>query len=61
MLEKMVATKHLRLAMEMNEERKAILEKMVAITQFRLALETDEERRAIKKDWILFGFGFNFD
>ena len=59
----MVATKQLRLAMETNEERKAILEKMVATTQFRLALETEEERRAIKKDWILFGFlfGFNFD
>ena len=50
----MVANKQLRLAMETNEERKAILEKMVATTQFRLALETEEERRATKKDWNLF-------
>ena len=40
------ATKWLRLAMEMDEERKARLEKMVATTQLRLALETEEERRA---------------
>ena len=42
----MVATKRLRLAMEMDEERKARLEKMIATTQLRLALETEEERRA---------------
>ena len=38
-----------RLAMEMDEERKARLEEMVATTQLRLALETEEERRAKKK------------
>ena len=45
-LEKMVATKLLKLAMETDEERKARLKKMVATTQLRLALETEEERRA---------------
>ena len=45
-MEKMVATKQLRLAMETEEERKARLEKMVATTQPRLALETEGERRA---------------
>ena len=38
----------LRLAMEMDEERKATLEKMVATKQLSLAMETDEERRANK-------------
>ena len=42
-LEKMVATKRLRLAMETDEERKA---RLVATTQLRLALEREEERRA---------------
>ena len=41
----MVATELLKLAMEMDEERKARL-KMVATTQLRLALETEDERRA---------------
>ena len=45
-LEKMIATKPLRLAMETDEERKARHEKMVVTTQLRLALETEEERRA---------------
>ena len=45
-LEKMVATKQLRLAMETDEERKAKLEKLVATTQLRLTLETEEERKA---------------
>ena len=45
-LEKMVATKRLKLAMETDEKRKARLEKMVATIQLRLALETEEERRA---------------
>ena len=45
-LEKMVATKLLKLAMETDEERKARLKKMVATTQLRLALETEDERRA---------------
>ena len=47
-LEKVVASKQLKLAMEMDVEIKARLEKMVATTQFRLALETEEERRAKK-------------
>ena len=37
-----------RLAIEMDEERKARLEKVVATTQLRLALETEEERGAKK-------------
>ena len=43
--------KRLRLAMEMEEDRKVRLENMVTTTQirFRLALETEEERRAKKK------------
>ena len=45
-LEKMVATKQLRLGMVTDKERKARLEKMIATTQLRLALETEEERRA---------------
>ena len=45
-LENDAATKRLRLAMEMDEERKARLEKMVTTTQLRLALETEKERRA---------------
>ena len=36
----MVATELIKLAMEMDEERKARLKKMVATTQLRLALET---------------------
>ena len=47
-LEKMVAIKRLKLAMETYEKRKARLEQMVAT---RLVLETEEERRA-KMDWI---------
>ena len=42
----MVATELLKLAMEMDEERKARLKKMVATTQLRLAPETEDERRA---------------
>ena len=48
----MVATKRLRLAMEMDEERKARLEKMVATTQLRLALETEEEKNGLNIIWI---------
>ena len=44
-MEKVVASKHLRLAVETEEERRARLEKMVATTQLRLAMETEEERR----------------
>ena len=56
-LEKMIATKQLRLAMETNEERKAKLEMMVTTTQLRLALETEEERREKNLDliWIEIG------
>ena len=43
-LEKLVATELLKLAMEMDEERKARL-KMVATTQLRLAPETEDKRR----------------
>ena len=42
----MVATELLKLAMETEEERKAILKKMVATTQLKLAPETEDERRA---------------
>ena len=42
----MVATKLLKLAMEINEERKERLKKMVATTQLRLAPEREDERRA---------------
>ena len=49
-LEKVVASKQLKFAMETNVERKARLEKMVATTQLRLALETEEERRAKKRN-----------
>ena len=45
-LEKVVASKRIRLAVETEEERGARLEKMVATTQLRLAVETDEERIA---------------
>ena len=41
----MVATELLKLAMETDEERKA-LKKMVATTQLKLAPETEDERRA---------------
>ena len=47
-LEKVVASKQLKFAMEMDAERKARLEKMVATTQLRLALETEEKGRAKK-------------
>ena len=55
----MVATKWLKLAMEMDEKRKATLEKMVAIAQLILTLETEEERRAkigLDLIWIEIGF-----
>ena len=47
-LEKVVASKQLKFAMETDVERKARLEKMVATTQLRVALETEEERREKK-------------
>ena len=49
-LEKMVATKRLRLAMETDEERKARLEKMIATTQLRLC--PGERGRKKSKKWI---------
>ena len=52
-LEKVVASKQLKFAMETDVERKAKLEKMVATTQLRLAQGTEEERRA-KINRILF-------
>ena len=45
-LEKVVASKQLKFAMETGVQRKARLEKMVATTQLRLAMETEQERRA---------------
>ena len=42
----MVVTELLKLAMEMEEERKERLKKIVANTQLRLAPETEDERRA---------------
>ena len=47
-LEKVVASKELKFAMETDVERKTRLERMVATTELRLA---SEERRA-KKEWI---------
>ena len=44
-LEKVVASKQLKFAIETDVERKARLEKMVATTQLRLALETEEEEQ----------------
>ena len=42
----MVGTELLKLAMEMEEERKARLKKVVATTQLKLVPETEDERRA---------------
>ena len=42
------ASKQLRLAMEMEEERRARLENDASTKWLRLAMETDEER---KQDW----------
>ena len=43
-LEKVVASKHLWLAVETEEERRARLENDAATKRLRLAIETDEER-----------------
>ena len=48
-LEKVIASKQLKFAMETDVERKAGLEKMVATTQLRLALETEEEEEQKKE------------
>ena len=45
-LEKVVASKQLRLAVETNEERRAKLDNDAATKRLRLAMETDEERKA---------------
>ena len=45
-MEKVVATKHLRLSVETEEERRARLENDTATKWLRLAIETDEERKA---------------
>ena len=42
----MVATELLKLAMERDQKRKAILKNMEATTRMRLALETEDERKA---------------
>ena len=47
-MEKVVASKQLRLAVETEEERRARLENDAAIKRLRLAMETDEERKAIE-------------
>ena len=47
-LEKVVASKQLRLAVETEEERRARLNNDAATKRLRLAMETDEERKA---DW----------
>ena len=44
-LEKVVASKQLKFALETDVEGKARLEKMVATTQLRLALEKEEQKR----------------
>ena len=45
-LEKVVASKELKLALETEEERRARLENDAATKRLRLAMETDEERKA---------------
>ena len=58
-LEKTVATKQLRFAVETKEERLERLEKMVVTTRLRLSLESEVERRAKKYldlIWIDIGF-----
>ena len=45
-LEKVVASKQLRLVVETEEERRATLENDEATKWLRLAMETDEERKA---------------
>ena len=46
-MEKVVTSKHLRLAVETEKERRARLENDAATKWLRLAVETDEE----KQDW----------
>ena len=59
-LEKMVATKRLKLAMETDEKTKARLEKMVAATELRLTLETEEKEEKKNIIWISFGLRLEF-
>ena len=48
-LDKVVASKQLKFAMETDVESKARLERIVATTQLRLDLEMEEKRRATKE------------
>ena len=48
-----VARKPLRLAVEIEEERRAKLENNAATKRLRLAMETDEERKASWRRWWL--------
>ena len=52
-LEKVVASKQLKFAMETDVERKARQEKMVANTQHRWDLETEEERSKKRNEYNL--------
>ena len=52
-MEKMVAIKRFRLAVETDKERKARLEKMVATTQLRLALA---DKKGMDLIWVDIGF-----
>ena len=46
---KVVTNKHLRLAVETEEERKARLQNDAATKQLRLAMETDERKTSLEK------------
>ena len=50
-LEKVVTSKHLRLALGTEEERRAKLENDVATKRLRLAMETEEEGNAKLEKW----------
>ena len=48
----MVARKHLGLAVEMEEERRARPENDEATKWLRLAMETDKERKIVATKWL---------
>ena len=50
-LEKVVASKQLRLSVEIEEDRRVKLENDTATIRLRLAMETDEERKARRRRW----------
>ena len=50
-MEKVVASKQLRLAMETEEERRARLENGASTKRLKLAVEMDEERKARLERW----------